>query len=315
MKEMRVLVACEFSGIGREAFRSKGHDAWSCDIIPSEGCPTHHIQGDVLEVLEDDWDLIIAHPPCTYLSNAGACRLYPTKGNIDEEQKRQIRRDEHGRPFSGPSCEHGIPYGTMWPCKICMQPKPTAPPEQGEEKAERGLVCCFCGKGFGYAGTKPDEAIPKAACDHEAVCPKNPYLAEITTLRSHLERKDNDLQIEVKAMNKACRELAEKDKQIEELHKSLLNKTSDFSGAVADTLRLKAKLDISEKDERIHREGHQAYVKIAGDLDVELQKAEKIIEAGKEMRKQIEGSSPYTIAFETLRSDYDNAKEAEKKKA
>ncbi|KKK54083.1 hypothetical protein LCGC14_3088330, partial [marine sediment metagenome] len=132
MKEMRVLVACEFSGIGREAFRSKGHDAWSCDIIPSEGCPTHHIQGDVLEVLEDDWDLIIAHPPCTYLSNAGACRLYPTKGNIDEEQKRQIRRDEHGRPFSGPSCEHGIPYGTMWPCKICMQPKPTAPPEQGD---------------------------------------------------------------------------------------------------------------------------------------------------------------------------------------
>jgi len=67
---MRVLVACEFSGIVREAFKAKGHDAWSCDLLPTE-IPGQHIQGDVLSILNDGWDLMIAHPPCTYLSYAG----------------------------------------------------------------------------------------------------------------------------------------------------------------------------------------------------------------------------------------------------
>lgn len=72
---MRVLVACEFSGIVRDAFAARGHDAWSCDLLPTER-PGNHIQGDVLEILGDDWDLMIGHPPCTYLSNAGARHLY-----------------------------------------------------------------------------------------------------------------------------------------------------------------------------------------------------------------------------------------------
>lgn len=67
---MRVLVACEFSGIVREAFAKRGHDAWSCDLLPTE-IPGNHIQGDVLEILNDGWDLMIAHPPCTYISYAG----------------------------------------------------------------------------------------------------------------------------------------------------------------------------------------------------------------------------------------------------
>ena len=67
---MRVLVACEFSGVVREAFRKRGHDAWSCDLLPTE-IPGNHIQGDVLGILDDGWDLMIAHPPCTYLSYAG----------------------------------------------------------------------------------------------------------------------------------------------------------------------------------------------------------------------------------------------------
>lgn len=67
---MRVLVACEFSGIVREAFRARGHDAWSCDIIPTE-IPGPHIINDVRNVLDDGWDLMIAHPPCTFLSAAG----------------------------------------------------------------------------------------------------------------------------------------------------------------------------------------------------------------------------------------------------
>lgn len=75
---MKVLVACEFSGIVRDAFRAKGHDAWSCDLLPTE-IPGQHIQGDVLEILNDGWDLMIAHPPCTYLCVPGAHYLHTQK--------------------------------------------------------------------------------------------------------------------------------------------------------------------------------------------------------------------------------------------
>jgi len=68
---VRVLVACEFSGTVREAFAAKGHDAWSCDLLPSE-IPGQHIQGDALAVLDDGWDLMVAHPPCTHLAVSGA---------------------------------------------------------------------------------------------------------------------------------------------------------------------------------------------------------------------------------------------------
>lgn len=69
---MKVLVACECSGRVRRAFRKKGHDAWSCDIKPSEDFSPFHIQHDVLEVMEDQaWDMMIAHPPCTFLCNMG----------------------------------------------------------------------------------------------------------------------------------------------------------------------------------------------------------------------------------------------------
>lgn len=67
---MRVLVACEYSGIVRDAFAARGHDAWSCDILPTEA-PGNHLQCDVREILNDGWDLMIAHPPCTYTSQAG----------------------------------------------------------------------------------------------------------------------------------------------------------------------------------------------------------------------------------------------------
>ena len=81
---MKVLVACEYSGIVRNAFAAKGHDAWSCDILPTES-PGNHFQGDVLEHLDKGWDLMIAHPPCTYLSNAGARFLYP-KGKLNKQR-------------------------------------------------------------------------------------------------------------------------------------------------------------------------------------------------------------------------------------
>lgn len=82
---MKVLVACEYSGKVREAFRKQGHAAWSCDILPADDASPFHYQGDVLDVLYDGWDLLIAHPPCTYLTNAGARHLYP-KGQLNKER-------------------------------------------------------------------------------------------------------------------------------------------------------------------------------------------------------------------------------------
>lgn len=64
---MKILIACEFSGIVREAFAARGHDAWSCDLLPTER-PGKHIVGDVREVVGGGWDMMIAHPPCTYLT-------------------------------------------------------------------------------------------------------------------------------------------------------------------------------------------------------------------------------------------------------
>jgi len=79
---MKVLVACEFSGTVREAFKAKGHSAVSCDLLPTD-IPGDHIQGDILEVLDQGWDLMIAHPPCTHLAVSGA-RWFKGK---EKEQK------------------------------------------------------------------------------------------------------------------------------------------------------------------------------------------------------------------------------------
>lgn len=100
---MKVLVACEESQAVTIELRKRGHEAFSCDIIPcSGGHPEWHILGDALKLIngrclfgtQDDtiheiksrWDMIIAFPPCTYMSNAGACRMYPRKGEIDPER-------------------------------------------------------------------------------------------------------------------------------------------------------------------------------------------------------------------------------------
>lgn len=72
---MKVLIACEFSGIVREAFRARGHDAMSCDYLPTEQ-PGPHYEGDVRNIINDGWDLMIAHPPCTYIANVGVQHLH-----------------------------------------------------------------------------------------------------------------------------------------------------------------------------------------------------------------------------------------------
>ena len=86
---MRVLVACEFSGVVREAFRARGHDAWSCDFLASE-IPGQHLQCDVRDILDDGWDLMIAHPPCTDLSVSGA-RYFAVKEKEQAEALDLVR--------------------------------------------------------------------------------------------------------------------------------------------------------------------------------------------------------------------------------
>jgi hypothetical protein len=101
---MKVLVACEESGRVRDAFRRKGHDAYSCDILPNDS--PHHIQDDVLNHLDKGWDMMIAHPPCTYLCNSGVSWLHK-----DESRWGRL---EDGRNFFMKLLDCKIP-------KICVE--------------------------------------------------------------------------------------------------------------------------------------------------------------------------------------------------
>ena len=86
---MKVLVACEYSGIVRDAFIKKGHNAISCDILPSESDLGEHYQGDVMDILYEDWDMMIAHPPCTFLAVSGAAWFYhPEDKHLPTDQRR-----------------------------------------------------------------------------------------------------------------------------------------------------------------------------------------------------------------------------------
>lgn len=141
---MNVLVACEESQRVATAFRNKGHNAFSCDIIPcSGGHPEYHIQHDVTELINGyctfvtmdgvihwhmqhhKWDLIIAHPPCTYLSNAGACRLYPKKGVLNlERYKHGLQAKEFFLQFLNADCER-ISVENPIPSRVYQLPKYT----------------------------------------------------------------------------------------------------------------------------------------------------------------------------------------------
>jgi site-specific DNA-cytosine methylase len=83
---MKVLIACEFSQVVCRAFRERGHEAYSCDLLPTEGNPAWHIQDDVLKHLHEGWDLMIAHPPCTDLAVSGA-RWFAQKRADGRQQK------------------------------------------------------------------------------------------------------------------------------------------------------------------------------------------------------------------------------------
>jgi hypothetical protein len=80
---MKVLVACEYSGRVRDAFIALGHEAMSCDLLPTDS-PGPHYQGDVFDIIDQGWDLMIAHPPCTYLCNSGVSWLHRQEGRWDK---------------------------------------------------------------------------------------------------------------------------------------------------------------------------------------------------------------------------------------
>ena len=86
---MKILIACEFSGVVRDAFIAKGHDALSCDLLPTDR-PGPHYQGDVRDILSDGWDMMIAHPPCTHLAVSGA-RYFSVKHDVQEEALEFVR--------------------------------------------------------------------------------------------------------------------------------------------------------------------------------------------------------------------------------
>ena len=94
---MKVLIACEYSGIVRNAFIAKGHKAMSCDILPTES-PGPHYQGDVMDIINDGWDMMIAHPPCTYLSYASK----PRWNQQDRARKRKQAMDFFSKLWNAP---------------------------------------------------------------------------------------------------------------------------------------------------------------------------------------------------------------------
>ena len=160
---MRVLVACEYSGVVRDAFRARGHDAISCDLRPTlQGGP--HAQGDVRAVLRHPWDLVIAHPPCTYMTNARAVPDYShlmsaieffvacQQANapmvcVENPTTFKVARQVIGEPSDViQPYEFGEPYRK----RTCLWLKGLPPLLKQFSGAERGSVMSWVDSGSGY---------------------------------------------------------------------------------------------------------------------------------------------------------------------
>jgi hypothetical protein len=145
MKKLKVLIACEESQAITKAFRKLGHEAYSCDLQEcSGGHPEWHYQQDVLEVIKSkDWDLMIAHPPCTYMSNAGARWMYPKAGQVSEER---LLKGMEAKEFFLTLLNSDIPHIAVenpLPLKIIKLPPPTQiiqPYEYGDPYSKKTLL-------------------------------------------------------------------------------------------------------------------------------------------------------------------------------
>lgn len=122
----KILVACEESQAVTIEFRKLGHEAYSCDIEQcSGGHPEWHLQQDVTPLLEQHWDLLIAFPPCTYMSNAGACRMYPKKGEIDLKRfEKAMEAKKFFMSFYNANCKR-IAIENPIPLTVVKLPKKT----------------------------------------------------------------------------------------------------------------------------------------------------------------------------------------------
>jgi len=108
---MRILVACEFSGVVREAFRKKGHDAWSCDILPSADKSENHLQKDIRDIYLKDYDMMIAHPPCTFMCNSGVSWLKKNDSRWEElRQAHEFFMHLYNAPVKKIVIENPIPH-------------------------------------------------------------------------------------------------------------------------------------------------------------------------------------------------------------
>lgn len=141
---MRILVACEESQAVTIELRKLGHEAYSCDIEPcSGGHPEWHLQVDALELLKMDWDMILAFPPCTYMSKAGACRMYPKAGVVDENRYlKAMKAKDFFVKFYNAECPK-IAIENPTPLKIIGLPAPTQiiqPYEFGHPYSKRTLL-------------------------------------------------------------------------------------------------------------------------------------------------------------------------------
>ena len=131
---MRVLIACESSGTVRDAFIAAGHDALSCDLLPT-AAPGPHYQGDVLDVLHDGWDLMVAHPPCTYLAASGM--HWTTRGLRDPgltEEALAFVRTLMGAPIARVAVEN--PIGAI-SSRIRRPDQIVQPHEFGDDASKR----------------------------------------------------------------------------------------------------------------------------------------------------------------------------------
>lgn len=141
---MRVLVACEFSGVVRDAFLRRGHDAMSCDLLPSEVNGPHH-QGDVLDILNEDWDLMIAHPPCTYLTIAGAAYLNDSGRREKRDEATAFFKTLLDAPIDKIAIENPVPFKCVT-ADVGRYHQIINPFEFGEEHRKR--ICLWL-KGLG----------------------------------------------------------------------------------------------------------------------------------------------------------------------
>jgi len=142
---MKILVACEESQVVCKAFRNKGHEAYSCDVLPcSGGRPEWHLQEDVLMVLYNNWDMIIAFPPCTYMCKAGARFMYPEAGKIDGDRLRMAMdaREFFMLFYANDACDR-ICIENPTPLKVVGLPEPTQiiqPYQFGHPYSKRTLL-------------------------------------------------------------------------------------------------------------------------------------------------------------------------------